>query len=132
LKPVCLSVTIIKVRVFKNKWFTRFAGKEGITDGELKEMVDRLEADQADANLGGDVYKVRVARSGEGKSGGYRVIVFFRSEERTFYVYGFAKSDRSSIDQKETREYRALAKQYFDLSDEMVERAIQTGKCHLP
>jgi len=116
------------VRVFKNKWFTRFADKEGITDGELKEMVNQLEADQADANLGGDVYKVRVAREGEGKSGGYRVIVFFRSEERTFYVYGFAKSDRSSIDQKETREYKALAKQYFDLSDEMVERAIQTGK----
>jgi len=116
------------VRVFKNKWFTRFADKEGITDGELKEMVSQLEADQVDANLGGDVYKVRIARQGEGKSGGYRVIVFFRSEERTFYVYGFAKSDRSSIDQKETREYKALAKKYFDLSDDIIERAVQSGK----
>jgi len=53
------------VRIFKNTWFTRFAGKEGITDGELREMVnDVLETGQADANLGGDVYKIRFAMSG--------------------------------------------------------------------
>jgi len=116
------------VRVFKNTWFTRFADKEGIADSELKEMVNHLEAGQAEANLGSGVYKVRVARSGEGKSGGYRVIVFFKSKERLFYVYGFAKSDRSNIDHKETKEYKALAKKYLNLSDEMIEKAIQLGK----
>ncbi|GBU27782.1 hypothetical protein R84B8_01323 [Treponema sp. R8-4-B8] len=116
------------MRVFKNTWFTRFADKEGIADGELKEMVNYLEAGQAEADLGGGVYKVRVARSGEGKSRGYRVIVFFKSEERLFYVYGFSKSDRSNIDQKETREYKALAKKYLNLSDELIEKAIQSGK----
>jgi len=116
------------VRVFKNTWFTRFADKEGITDSELKEMVNYLEAGQAEADLGGGVYKVRVARTGEGKSRGYRVIVFFKSEERLFYVYGFAKSDRSNIDQKETREYKALAKKYLNLSDEIIEKAIRLGK----
>ena len=116
------------MRVFKNTWFTRFADKEGITDGELREMVSHLEAGQAEADLGSGVYKVRIARSGEGKSGGYRVIVFFRSEERLFYVYGFAKSDRSNIDQKETREYKALAKKYLNLSDEIIERAVHSGK----
>ena len=56
------------MRVFKNTWFARFASKEGITDGELWEMVNQLEAGQADADLGGGVFKVRVARAGEGKS----------------------------------------------------------------
>jgi len=109
-------------------WFTRFANKEGIKDTELRETVNQLEAGQADADLGGGMYKVRVARSREGKSGGYRVIVFFRNKERTFFVYGFAKSDRSNIDRKETREYKALAKKYLNLSDEVIERAIQSGK----
>ena len=63
--------------------FARFADKEGITDGELKEAVNLLEARQS-IDLGGGVYKMRLARPGEGKSGGYRVIVFFRSEERVF------------------------------------------------
>jgi len=116
------------VRVFKNTWFARFAGKEGITDGELKEAASQLEAGQADADLGGGVYKIRVARPGEGKSGGYRVIVFFKNEGRMFYVYGFAKSDKNNIDKKEIREYKALAKKYLNLSDEIIERAVKSGK----
>ena len=72
------------MRIFKNTWFTRFAGKEGITDAELKEEVIRLEAGQADADLGGGVYKLRVARYGRGKAGAYRVIVFFKARSGRF------------------------------------------------
>jgi hypothetical protein len=60
----------LKVRIFKNAWFLRFARKEGIGDDELRDIVDELEAGQVDADLGGDVYKQRLARPGEGKSGG--------------------------------------------------------------
>jgi hypothetical protein len=117
------------VRVFKNTWFARFAAKEGIADGELKAIVnDTLEAGQAEAGLGGGVYKVRVARPGEGKSGGYRVIVYFRSRFRTFFVYGFAKSDRDNLDQKEMRHYKELAKDYLNLTDAMIKNALQSGK----
>jgi len=108
------------VRIFKNTWFTRFADKESITDGELIEAVNRLEAGQADADLGGGVYKVRLARSGEGKSGGYRVIVFFRSEERSFFVYGFAKSDRDNIDKGDLRVFKERAKDAFSSTDEEI------------
>jgi hypothetical protein len=116
------------VRLFKNTWFNRFAKKEGITDGELREAVNQLEAGQADADLGGDVYKVRVARSGEGKSGGYRVIVFFRSEERTFYEYGFAKADRDNIDQKELRFYKKIAKTKLAMSEKELTDAVNAGE----
>ena len=108
------------MRVFKNTWFARFADREGITDSELREMVNQLEAGKADANLGGGVYKVRVARSGEGKSGGYRAIVFFRSEERTFFVYGFSKSDRDNIDEGELKVYKKKAKKVFSFTDEEI------------
>ena len=59
--------------------------KEGITDSELKEIVKQLENGQFYANLGGGVYKMQLARPSEGKSGGYRVIVIFKSE---FVPYG--------------------------------------------
>jgi len=42
------------VRIFKNKWFHRFANKEGITDSELKEVVKQLENGQFYADLGGN------------------------------------------------------------------------------
>jgi hypothetical protein len=115
------------VRVFKNTWFTRFAAKEGITDGELLEIVDRLETGQADTDLGGGVYKVRVARSGAGKSGGYRVMVFFRSGERTFYVYGFAKSARANVSEKELLKLKQRAKTLLSKTDEQIKAALKAG-----
>jgi len=116
------------VRAFKDTWFSRFADKEGITADELKEAVSQLEAGQADANLGGDVYKVRIARSGEGKSGGYRVVVLFKKAERAFFMYGFAKSDRGNMTQKEIRVYKELAKKYLNSTDAIINQLVKTRK----
>jgi hypothetical protein len=116
------------VRVFKNTWFTRFADKEGITDSELKKTVNQLEAGQTDADLGSGVYKVRIARSGEGKSGGYRIIVFFKSEKRTFFIYGFAKSDKANINNNELKTYKEAAKEYFLMTTEQLEKRVNNGQ----
>ena len=50
------------MRIFKNKWFMRFARKEGISDEALLEAVKQIEAGNYDANLGAGVYKQRIAR----------------------------------------------------------------------
>jgi len=116
-----------KGRVFKYARFSRFASKEGITDHELLEVVKQLEADQADANLGGDVYKVRIARPGEGKSGGHRVIVYFRNEFRTFFSYGFSKNDKGNISRKELKRFKEDAKYRLSLTDEEIEDRLRNG-----
>jgi hypothetical protein len=116
-----------KERVFKYTRFSRFASKEGITDHELREVVNQLDADQADANLGGDVYKVRIARPGEGKSGGHRVIVYFRNEYRTFFSYGFSKNDRGNISEKELKGFKEDAKIRLSLTDEEIEARLRNG-----
>ena len=116
-----------KERVFKYTRFSRFASKEGITDHELLEVVNRLEAEQADANLGGDVYKVRIARPGEGKSGGHRVIVYFRNEFRTFFSYGFSKNDKGNISRKELEGFKKDAKRRLSHTDEEIEDRLKNG-----
>jgi len=115
------------VRVFKYTRFSRFANKEGITDHELLEVVDELEADQADANLGGNVYKVRIARQGEGKSGGHRVIVYFRNEYRTFFSYGFSKNDMGNINRKELKRFKRDAKNRLSYTDGQIRELVQNG-----
>jgi len=67
-------------RVFKTRWFTRFAAKERITDDRLAEAVARAERGLIDADLGGGLIKQRVARAGKGKSGGYRTLIAYRRE----------------------------------------------------
>jgi hypothetical protein len=104
------------VRIFKNVWFSRFAEREGISDGELKAVVNRLEIGQINAELGGGVYKQRLARPGSGKSGGYRVILFFRSGELTFFHYGYSKSDIANISGKDLRSFKEVAKEYLAMT----------------
>lgn len=63
------------MRIFKNRWFEKFARKQDIGDDVLREAVGRAERGLIDADLGGGVIKQRVAREGEGRSGGYRTII---------------------------------------------------------
>ncbi|MHC6203944.1 type II toxin-antitoxin system RelE/ParE family toxin [Breznakiellaceae bacterium SP9] len=114
------------MRIFKVKWFTKFTEKETISDDELKEVARQAEAGQA-VNLGGDVFKIRLARAGEGKSGGYRLILFFRQGERTFFYYAYPKSKRDNIEDEELKEFKKQAKRYFLLLDKEVEKEITDG-----
>ena len=63
------------MRIFKSRWFQRFAKKEGIADAALQEAADRADKGQIDADLGGEVIKQRIARRGQGRSSGYRTII---------------------------------------------------------
>jgi len=110
------------VRIFKYKWFHRFVNKEGITDSELKEIVKQLENGQFYADLGGGVYKMELARKGEGKHGSFRTIVVFKSKFRTFFIYGFPKSKMDNIDEKELKGYKGQAKDILSMTDEHVGR----------
>jgi hypothetical protein len=107
-----------RMRVFKNAWFERFAHKQGIADRALLEAVGRAERGLIDADLGSGVIKQRVARSGQGKSGGFRTIVLYRAAERAFFVYGFAKSSRENIDHDEEAAFKKAAAHVLGLSEE--------------
>ena len=51
--------------------------------------LDDLESWHGGSDLGGSVYKQRIARRGSGKSGGYRVIVLVRIKQRAVFVNGY-------------------------------------------
>jgi hypothetical protein len=78
--------------------------------------------------LGGGVYKRRVARAGAGKSGGYRVIVFFKYRHHVFFMYGFAKSDRDNIEDDELRKFKRTAKHMLTMTDPQIEAELKIGK----
>jgi len=114
------------MRVFKAKGFAKFASRQNIADDKLCEAVADAEQGQIDADYGGGVIKQRVSRPGEGKSGGFRVIVCFRQAQRAFFVHGFAKSDKANLDSDEVKVYKRLAKFLFALSDEELEKALKS------
>ena len=115
------------MRTFKTKPFARFAHREGIDDRALCEAVVRAETGLVDADLGGGVIKQRTARRGQGRSGGFRVIVVFHRGERAFFVHGFAKSDRENLRRKELMALRALADEMLGLDGPGLEGMLANG-----
>lgn len=115
------------MRIFANRWFARFADKQNIGDDDLREAVSRAERGLIDADLGGGVIKQRIARKGQGKSGGFRSVVLFRQGERAFFVYAFAKSDRDNIDQSELSTYKTAAAVYLNYTDDELTLFLKQG-----
>jgi hypothetical protein len=115
------------MRVFVTRWFGRFARKERGSEETLLDAVRRAERGQIDANLGGGVIKQRVARRGQGRSGGYRMIVLYRSRSRAIFAYGFAKSRKDDLEVDELEVYRELAKAYLDLADDTIDAHVASG-----
>jgi len=89
------------VQVFKTKDFARFARKEKIDDDALCGGVRRAGRGLIDADLGGGLIKQRVARKGQGRSGGFRTIIAYRSTKRAVFLHGFAKSAKDNISDDE-------------------------------
>jgi hypothetical protein len=123
------------MRVFKTKPFARFADHEAIADADLCDAVRRAERGLIDADLGGGVIKQRIARKGQGRSGGFRSIVLFRRSEKAFFVYGFAKSGRDNIRRDELKAFRKLADEMLSYDDKALAAAMKNEtimeiECH--
>lgn len=110
--------------VYKTKWLARFARRERITDGNLREAIDRAERGIVDADLGGGLIKQRVAREGQGRSGGYRMLVAFRQQGRAVFLYGFAKSGQDNIDADELASLREIAAGWLDADADRIKAAV--------
>jgi hypothetical protein len=116
------------MRIFKSKWFVRYARKQRIADAKLIEAVQNAEKGLIDADYGGGVIKQRISRPGKGKSGGYRSIILFRKGTLAFFVYGFAKSDQGNIDESDERDFKELAKVLLPLSETELKKLTDSGK----
>lgn len=77
-----------------------------------------------DADLGGGLVKQRLARAGQGKSGGYRTVIAFRPGDRAVFLYGFAKNERSNISAEELDEFRRLARGFLELTAQQIRALI--------
>jgi hypothetical protein len=114
--------------IFKTKGFARYARREGLADSALCEAVARADRGMIDADLGQGVFKQRVARPGQGRSGGFRVILFYRLGERVVFVDGFAKNEKDNISNDELADFRELAGEFLTYSTEFVQTLLDNGK----
>ncbi len=114
------------MRIFKTKTLAKFADKNGIADESLVDAVDRATRGLIEADLGGRIIKQRVARPGQGKRGGFRLLIGF-GPHRSVFLFGFAKNERENIDHEELTTLREIAGSFLKASNETIEQALNDG-----
>jgi hypothetical protein len=114
--------------VYKTKTFARFAKRARITDVDLWHSALLANQGSIDADLGGGVIKQRIARPGEGKSGGSRTILAFRRADRAVYVFGFEKKDMDNLDIRQLKLLRTLARVILGYSADQLKQQIEAGQ----
>lgn len=107
--------------------FGKWAEKEHISSQDLTKSLIEVVDGQFDANLGGHIYKKRVARSGQGKSGGFRTLICFKQGNRAVFVHGFSKNNQENINSKGLKALKELAGILLNMSDKELQKALSTG-----
>ena len=118
------------MRVFENKRFNRWARDQRITEAALCQAAKDVVEERMEADLGGYLFKKRIAGKGGGKSGGYRTIVGFRrgNSNRVLFLYGFAKNERPNITEREHEALSIAATNLINATDVQVAELIAENR----
>jgi hypothetical protein len=114
------------VRIFKTRALAKITRQNGISNASLVAAIDNAMRGLIDADLGGHVIKQRVARPGQGKRGGFRMLIGFRSDLAIF-LFGFAKNERESIDGDLLKTLREVIATWFAADEKGIAQALADG-----
>ncbi len=117
-----------KKLALKTKTFAKWMGKCKLQDSDLVCAIDEMKRGLIDANLGFNTYKKRIGLTGKGKRSGARVIVATQLLERWFFIYGFAKNEKSNISRDELVYLQEVSKRLLNLTDSEIDIAIKSNE----
>jgi len=64
---------------------------------------------------------------GQGRSGGYRLLIAYRPGNRAVFLYGFAKKERDNIEDNELETLREIGAAWLEAKADRLEHAIDEG-----
>jgi hypothetical protein len=115
------------LRILKASEFSEWAEDERLADKKLAKAAEEVNKGLFEANLGGGLYKKRVALPGKGKSGGARTLIAFKKDKLVVFIYAFKKGKRANISEHEEEILKGLADKYLRYSEREIDLAIAGG-----
>lgn len=112
------------MKVFKYRLFEKWATKQGISDDDLRKAILEIENGLCDASLGGNVYKKRISRLGQGKRSAYRTILLMKQGDKVIFAHGFAKGEKDNITKNELESFKMMAEAFLNLTDAQINTLI--------
>ena len=118
----------LALRIFVTRWFEKFAIKKKVSTYQLCEAIARAELGLINAQLGGGLIKQRVARKGEGRSGGFRTVIAYRTGVHAIFLYGFGKNERDNIDVDDFEDLKKTASILLAYGKDELARTVAAGE----
>ena len=104
--------------VVETPTFLASAAKAGMSEKERFEAIDQIAANPAAGDImpgGGGVRKVRVPGRGKGKSGGYRVLTYYMTENEPVYLISVINKDKiANLNDAQLAAVKSVAKDIRD------------------
>jgi len=119
---------IFNMAIYKTKVFERWASKEELDDKVFCKAVQEMTEGLFDADLGGGLFKKRIARPGKGKSGGYRTLVATNKGDQWFFVFSFPKNARGNINNVEEKALKMYTNQLLSYTQTVIDQLTNDGK----
>ncbi|MDR1312022.1 MAG: type II toxin-antitoxin system RelE/ParE family toxin [Burkholderiaceae bacterium] len=95
--------------VLKIRTFSRWMKKTQLNDAMLLKAIQEMENGLVDADLGGNIFKKRIALQGRGKRGSVRTLIATNKGNRWIFLFGFKKNERENIAPVDLAALRAVA-----------------------
>ncbi|MCX8515277.1 MAG: type II toxin-antitoxin system RelE/ParE family toxin, partial [Burkholderiales bacterium] len=113
------------LKIYKTKHFNKWQSKSSeFEDSSLIQAIHEMQDGLFDAELGGNLYKKRIARHGAGKSSGYRTIIATKLKDRWFFIFGFAKNEKDNISNNELKALQRFGELLLNFTDAEIKKAI--------
>jgi hypothetical protein len=111
------------MRIFALKQVDRFVRQHRISDEALVEAADQASQGIYRADLGGEVFKVDIARPGRGKSHGFRTLIGLRAAHRAVYQFAYAKNEFENVAKELLQQVKHEAQAWLNMHDSILETA---------
>ena len=112
------------MKYLKNKWFQKELRNNNLDDEDLKVVLSDIFKGRA-MPLGSKMYKIRGAKEGRGKSGGFRNIFFWKKDEFIIFCLLFAKNEQDNISPDEKKALKILSDEYVRLTESEIRKSIE-------
>ncbi|MBV9575992.1 MAG: type II toxin-antitoxin system RelE/ParE family toxin [Gammaproteobacteria bacterium] len=116
------------MRIFKTPLFAKWAKREKLLDSQLCQAVKEIGQGLIDADLGGHIYKKRIALQGQGKRGGARSILAYQVKESAFFIFGFTKNEKATISEEDLKIAKVFAREVLKYSHAQLDKLVKDGK----
>lgn len=113
------------MRILATRYFARWTKHDKVSNKKIQGAIDELQNGLHDGNLGGDIYKKRIAINNRGKRDGGRTIIAFKAGNNIFCLQGYPKSKKENITDEELTSFRKIAKDYFSRDETEIDVLIE-------